>query len=51
MGSNFKNLIPLSPIHALFLLEEEYKKLNKENDALCDKLDKKGVVIRKLKVY
>ena len=48
MGSNFKNLIPLSPIYALFLLEEEYKKLNDENDELCDELDEKDVTIKNL---
>ena len=48
MGSNFKNLIPLSPIYALFLLEEEYKKLNDENDELCDELDEKDVQIKNL---
>ena len=48
MGSNFKNLIPLSPIYALFLLEEEYKKLNDENDELCDELDEKDVIIKNL---
>ena len=48
MGSNFMNLIPLSPIYALFLLEEEYKKLNDENDELCDKLDEKDVIIKNL---
>ena len=45
MGSNFKNLIPLSPIYALFLLEEEYKKMN---DELCDELDEKDVTIKNL---
>ena len=48
MGSNFRNLIPLSPIYALFLLEEEYKKLNDENDELCDKLDEKDFIIKDL---
>ena len=48
MGSNFMNLIPLSPIYALFVLEEEYKKLNDENDELCDKLDEKDVIIKNL---
>ena len=48
MGSNFKNLIPLSPIYALFLLELEYKKLNDENDELCDELDEKDVQIKNL---
>ena len=48
MGSNFMNLIPLSPIYALFLLEEEYKKLNEENDELCDTLDEKDKIIRNL---
>ena len=48
MGSNFRNLIPLSPIYALFLMEEEYKKLNDENDELCDILDEKDVKIKNL---